>query len=322
MDYFSSVLISLTHFCDKHGPRIISVTQCSSISGNDRNNITVENQQSNNNAVINNDNSESNSGTQDSVHNTFNTIGGEELLVPNYPIDSYCESCLLQFPSISDLNNDNDPENHNVIRSMRTILNDHAFVTTQYSSIRFQKLNSIARKVFSEETMIYDCSPFIFYDDIRGLNLSMGFKLYDENARGNERRYCLILTIDQSSIEFSMNLLSQNWNFILLGFRKIINHIKELHQNVTYGSNNDNLSKNQLANNGNTLFISNYLRANKTKIAKNLVTLTNDNSIFIKLHKWNAYLISSLINTNHSISNINIDTLPNTNNTNNNHLIL
>ena len=247
------------------------------------------------------------------------------MLVPNYPIDSYCDSCLLWFPPIPDSIGSTDPENHDAIRSMRTILNGHAFVTTQYSSIRFQKLNSITRKVFSEETMIYDCSPFVFYDDTRGLNLSMGFKLYDENARGNERRYCLILTIDQPNIEFAMDLLSQNWNFILLGFKKIINYIKELHQIVIDRSNNDNLSKSKLSinsgnnnnnNNNNSIFISNYLRANKTKIAKNLITLTNDNSIFIKIHKWNAYLISSFINKNHFISSNGITS------TNNDNLIL
>lgn len=303
----SNTLISLTHFCDKHGPRIISVTQCSNIEDkNDNINITTK-------------------GPEPSIR------GGENLLVPNYPIDSYCDSCLLQFPTNSkahpvsspvDPNSDSGIDENDEIRSMRTILNDKAFVTTQYSSIRFQKLNSITRKVFSEETMIYDCSPFIFSDDIRGLNLSMGFKLYDENARGNERRYCLILTIDQSDIESAMNILSRNWNFILLGFKKIISYIIDLHQQVLNGINDSNDNINNLDNinhsspvsptisnnSHNTVsrlglssvdgspFMGNYLRANKTKIAKNLVELTNEDSIFVKLHKWNAYLLSSLIN--------------------------
>ncbi|CAL9737829.1 protein Lst7p [Monosporozyma servazzii] len=302
-----NALISLTHFCDKHGPRIISVTQCSNIDGNNDNiNIATN-------------------GNESSIQ------GGENLLVPNYPIDSYCDSCLLQFPtdpksqeisSPVDPNPDSATDVSSEIRSMRTILNSKAFVTTQYSSIRFQKLNSITRKVFSEETMIYDCSPFIFSDDIRGLNLSMGFKLYDENARGNERRYCLILTIDQSDIESAMNILSHNWNFILLGFKKIISYIIDLHQQVLVGMNDSNDNINNLdhmnhsssvsptisTNSHNTVsklglssmdgspFMGNYLRANKTKIAKNLVELTNENSIFVKLHKWNAYLLSSLIN--------------------------
>ncbi|KAK5779205.1 hypothetical protein RI543_003093 [Arxiozyma heterogenica] len=249
MDYFSTVLISLTHFCDKHGPRIICVTQCSN-SGITSNNNIDERQSDNVTFTSNNqDNDEDKSEIKsipNSVKDAFNVTGGEELLVPNYPIDSYCDSCLLWFPPNPASTDNSEPEINDAIRSMRSILNNHAFVTTQYSSIRFQKLNSITRKVFSEETMIYDCSPFVFYDDIRGLNLSMGFKLYDENARGNERRYCLILTIDQPNIEFAMDLLSQNWNFILLGFKKIINHIKELHQIAIDRSNREKLSKNKL----------------------------------------------------------------------------
>lgn len=288
----TSVLISLTHFCDKHGPRIISVTQCSNITNipNDLNNTD-----STNGPIIR---------------------GGEDLLVPNYPIDSYCESCLLQFPDNPTSSSPDESKGYTSddIKSMRSILGGKTYVTTQYSSIRFQKLNSITRKVFSEETMIYDSSPFIFYDENRGLNLSMGFKLYDENARGNERRYCLILTIDHFNIELAMNLLSQNWNFILLGFKKIINYIKQLHQNVLNGKNNhvNNINYlthfNEINSNGSTqngkmssndgnIFIGNYLRANKTKIAKNLIELTNDRDIFIKLHKWNSYLICSLINS-------------------------
>lgn len=311
-----SVLISLTHFCDKHGPRIICVTQCGS------------NQNSN----------DDDDNTNDFNPTNINSNIGDELLVPNYPIDSYCESCLLQFPSRSETipSNPDDKtdhrDNNDDIRSMRTILGENVFVTTQYSSIRFQKLNSITRKVFSEETMIYDSSPFIFYDDNRGLNLSMGFKLYDENARGNERRYCLILTIDQSNIEMAMNILSQNWNFVILGFKKIINYIKSLHSEVLNGISNNcdniyninnhghnhnpavmknnvnvkdisSISRLSLKSNDSGPFIGNYLRANKTKIAKNLIELTNNKSIFIKLHKWNAYLISSLIDCDKHYTN-------------------
>lgn len=235
-----NILISLTHFCDIHGPRVISVTQCGDTSDD-----------------------------------------GNELLVPNYPIDSYCDSCLLTFPQ-------------NDIRSMRTRANDCTYVTTQYSSIRYQILNSITKKVFSEETMTYDSLPSVFHDSARGLNLCMGFKLYDENARGNERRYCLIFTIDTDQIHQSMKILSHNWNFIQLGFQKMINHIKNFRMEalnaIRQERNKDNNKNSEFVS-----FMGNYLRANKSKIDKNLIELTNDKSLFIRIHKWNAYLINSLI---------------------------
>lgn len=232
------ILLSLAHFCDKHGPKIVLVTQ-----GGD---------------------------SQDPM--------GEDLLVPDYSTESYCESCLLHFPN----------ENSNGVRSMRSFLNNLSFVTTQYSATKYQLLIYIIRKAFSEESMIYDGSPLVFFDDVRGLNLVIGFKLYDENARGNERRYCFILTIDSRDQEKSMQLLANHWNFIIGSFNKMITYIKTKHAQ-------------KLANDKETTvnnpFIENYLKVNKSKTSTNLIELTGDDSLFIRIHKWNAFLTSSLLPT-------------------------
>lgn len=241
MEQMSSILISLTHFCDKHGPRVILVTQASS---------------------------------DDDM--------GEKLLVRDYPIDSYCESCLLHFPE----------EDSKGVRSMRTFVKGKTMVTTQYSAIRYQLLSSITKKSFSEEVMVYDSSPFVFYDDLRGLNLVMGFKLYDENARGNERRYSLTFTIDSRRHDISMDIISENWNFIISCFTKMIDYIKESHAKEIERQNSEGNGKNL---NTFTPFVGNYLRGNKSKVARNLIELTNDKSLFIRIHKWNSFLISSLI---------------------------
>ncbi|CCC66779.1 hypothetical protein NCAS_0A02210 [Naumovozyma castellii] len=234
----SSILISLAHFCDKHGPQVILVTQTSD------------------------------KGTL-----------GDELLLPDYPIDSYCESCLLHFP-----------DNETTIRSMRSILHERPYITTQYSAVRYQLLNAIIRRSFSEETMVYDSLPNVFHDNVSGVNLVMGFKLYDENARGNERRYCLILTIDDKDEMSSTKILSNNWNFITGGFLKMINYIKDSHAKELERKTTSDTDKN-----GFTPFMGNYLRGNKSKIARNLIELTNDKNIFIKIHKWNTYLLDALL---------------------------
>ncbi|CCD24728.1 Lst7p NDAI_0D04140 [Naumovozyma dairenensis CBS 421] len=233
-----NILISLAHFCDKHGPRILLVTQSSQ-----------------------------------------NGARSDDLLLPDYPIDSYCESCLLHFP-----------QGNETIRSMRSTLDEKCYVTTQYSSIRYQLMNSIIRRCFSEETMVYDNMPLVFYDQLRGLNLIMGFKLYDANARGNERRYCFILTIDSKDSDAAMKILSNNWNFIIGGFFKMINHINESHNKELKNQSNERDHTNGLSP-----LMSNYLRGNKSKLAKNLVELTNDKNIFLKMHKWNTYLLNMLI---------------------------
>lgn len=233
----ASMLISLSHFCDKHGPRILLVTQAA-----------------------------------------INGSTGDELLVPTYPTDSYCESCLLHFPKSS----------INDIRSLKSNIGSQCFVSTQYSSIRYQLLTLIIRRSFSEETMIYDGMPLVFYDDIRGLNLVMGFKLNDENARGNERRYCIIFTIDSRDHTSSMQLLSENWNFITGGFDRMMKYICNSHKQELERQNNVNDEKSNFNLLGKT-----YLRGNKVKVPRNLAELTHDELLFIRLHKWNSFLLNS-----------------------------
>lgn len=233
----ASMLISLAHFCDKHGPRVLIVTQAG-----------------------------------------FPGSTGDELLVPSYPTDSYCESCSLYFPSgLKD-----------GLRSMKSNIDDRCYVSTQYSSIRYQLLTLIIRRCFSEETMIYDGTPLVFYDDLRGLNLVIGFKLADENARGNERRYCMIFTIDSKDHESSMKLISQNWNFITNGFGKMISYIQSTHEQEL---KRQTTLKNEKCSFG--LMGGSYLRGNKIKIPRRLSDLASDNLLFVRIHRWNSFLLNS-----------------------------
>lgn len=235
------MLIALAHFCDKHGPRVLLVTQ---------------------------------SGTPGST--------GDELLVPTYPTDSYCKSCSLNFPDGTD----------NGVRSLKSNIGNKCFVSTQYSSIRYQLLTLIVRRCFSEETMIYDGRPLVFYDDLRGLNIVIGFKLGDENARGNERRYCFIFTIDSKEHNSSMKLLSEHWNFITDGFTKMIQYVKDSHSREFERQNKLNSETNNFK-----LMEGPYLRGNKAKMPKNLSELTNDSLLFVRIHRWNSFMLNSIMKT-------------------------
>lgn len=233
----ASMLISLAHFCDKHGPRVLVVTQA---------------------------------GLPGST--------GDELLVPSYPTDSYCESCSLHFPSGL----------KNGMRSMKSNISDRCYVSTQYSSIRYQLLTLITRRCFSEETMVYDGTPLVFYDDLRGLNLVVGFKLDDENARGNERRYCMIFTIHSKDHDSSMRLVSQNWNFITNGFGKMISYIRSAHEQELRRQFN---LRNEKCSSG--ILGGSYLRGNSVKVPRKLTDLTNDKLLFVRIHRWNSFLLNS-----------------------------
>lgn len=231
--------LSLTHFCDKHGPSVLMVTQLAS-----------------------------------SLENC------NELLLPEYPRDSYCSSCLLKFP---------DTNEH--ATSIRSTFDDFYSVSTQYSSVRYQLLSLIIKKTFSEENMSYDGSPFMFWDEHRGLNLAMGFKLEDVHARGNERRYCLILSLEKgesSGEKDAFNILAENWQFVIESFTKLISHIKIQSRGML-----DKLQTDFTQIMGGT-----YLRENKQKIPVSLADIVGDSLIFLKIHKWNTYILKRLASVN------------------------
>ncbi|KAH3903202.1 related to Protein LST7 [Saccharomycodes ludwigii] len=239
--------ITLAHFCDKHGPKVIQITQVA------RNNNDME-----------------------------------SLLLPDYPTDSYCDSCLIKFPEVKDKNVK--------LRSMKSKFEStgsdnhedtHLYISTQYSATRFQLLSSIIKKIFSEETMLYNESPLCFYDNERGLNISLGFKLQDGHSRGNERRYCLIFSITNTSQKLCSDIMNRHWDFILTAFNKEVSYIKELRKKVIDKQLNENRD-NPLISMGS------YLRGNSLKIPKNLTELTGDRLFFMKLHKWNTYMLSNI----------------------------
>ncbi|SCU81432.1 LANO_0B03070g1_1 [Lachancea nothofagi CBS 11611] len=231
-----NMLISLAHFCDKHGPRVLLGTQFA----------------------------------QD----------GDALLLPDYPTETFCDSCSMHFPS-------EDTSS----RSMRTHLNSMYYVSTNYPSVRYQLTSSVIRHMFSEETMSYDSTPFTFFDQAKGLNLVMGFKLPDTDARGDERRYALLLTIDSSDHASSMKILAKHWEFITSGFKKIIDYIKQRRETEV----RRNFAKNSSGDF--TPMGGGYLKGNKYKVPRNLSYLTNDDLLFVRLHKWNTFMLD-VLNTN------------------------
>lgn len=136
--------------------------------------------------------------------------------------------------------------------------------------------------------MTYDGSPLTFYDQSRGLNLVIGFKLQDNDARGDERRYGLILTIDSPDHASAMKLLSRHWEFVNYSFNKVIQYTKQQRE--------DELRRRQISESYGefTPMAGSYLRGNKLKIPRNLAYLTNDDLLFVRLHKWNTYMLDVL----------------------------
>ncbi|SCU78517.1 LADA_0A06018g1_1 [Lachancea dasiensis] len=228
----SDMVITLAHFCDKHGPRALLGTQCAE--------------------------------------------DGDALLLPDYPTEAFCASCSMHFPG-----------GDTCTRSMRTRLNSMDYVSTNYPAIRYQLLSTVIRHMFSEETMTYDCAPLTFFDQSKGLNLVMGFKLPDADARGDERRYAILLTIDSRDQVASMEILSKHWEFITNSFKRVIDHIKQKRE--TEVRRNAKNYSGQF-----TPMVGTYLKGNKSKVPQNLVQLTHDDLLFVRLHKWNTFMLHQL----------------------------
>ncbi|SCU78259.1 LAFA_0A05732g1_1 [Lachancea sp. 'fantastica'] len=228
-----NMILSLAHFCDKHGPRVLLGTQFAA--------------------------------------------DGESLFLPDYATETFCESCSMKFP-----NNDTSS------RSMRTRIRERDYVSTNYPAVRYQLVSSVIRHMFSEETMTYDSAPLSFFDESKGLNLVMGFKLPDTDARGDERRYAVLLTIDSPDHASSMKLLARHWEFTTYSFKKIIDYIKQRRKLEMKRSFAEHVPQ-EFTPMGGT-----YLKGNNYKIARNLTSLTNDDLLFVRVHRWNTYILDAL----------------------------
>ncbi|KAL6942217.1 hypothetical protein ACO0QE_003385 [Hanseniaspora vineae] len=243
----SHFFITLAHFCDIHGPRVIQVTQ---------------------------------------VARGAESL--EQLLLRDYPTDAYCESCQFQFPNV-DKQREKQHIPHDVdikLRSMESHINSVHYVSTQYSATRYLLLSSIIKKVFSEETMVYDESPLLFYDEERGFNVAVGFKLQDNFSRGNERRYCLIFSISDVNEVLSMNIVQRHLEFLLSSFGRMIQFVKTQRNQVLLQLQQDQQNP--------FMPTSSYLRSNTSKLPRSLSRLVEDEEFFVKLHKWNAYILTNI----------------------------
>ncbi|CCH41799.1 Folliculin [Wickerhamomyces ciferrii] len=191
----------------------------------------------------------------------------DQSTLPDFSKESYCKSCLLIYPKST------KGENVTTLRTEDTKTN-HAFVSTQYSAIKFRVLNSIVRKCLSEEATIYDSKPMFFGDENRGYSMTQSFKIKDLEARGSERRYSFIVNCDQE------HQVLENWDLIKDSILVMIEYLQKSSLKI------------ELENSKNHEI---YLRG-KVQHSKSLIEMLKDDELFLKLHLWNSKLLRKLIN--------------------------
>lgn len=170
-----------------------------------------------------------------------------------------CSSCQLILP-------DN-------VASLVTHSDSRVFISTAYPSSqrRYAALKKLMMKSLSVETVSDIAKPMFFGDAIYGYCLNKIFKIYDINARGQERKYGLMMVCDSESD------LLQNWDILTLYVCEFIDLIQ---QRVSH--TNEKLHK---LSGGSVVDNERYLRRSMAR-PKSLIELTGDNQIFVKFHLW------------------------------------
>ncbi|KAI3405131.1 hypothetical protein KGF56_002087 [Candida oxycetoniae] len=181
-----------------------------------------------------------------------------------------CSSCQLVLPQDA--------------LNLSSLSDSKSFVTTHYPSSqkRYAALTKFVMKSLSVETNLDLSKPMFFGDAIDGFCMNKIFKIYDINARGQERKYSLMVMSDSESH------LLENWDIISLYFVEVINSIQEKVHNI-----NEKIHQQNGLMNGNLVDNEKYLRRSMAR-PKSLVELTGDDQIFVKLHLWAIELLKDI----------------------------
>lgn len=223
-------IVSLSHFCELHGPSVIACTQ------------------------------------------TINDDRTDESLLASNSRSASCASCQLILPDAGAINLSS--------KSKGT----HSFVTTHYpsSQTRYSALTKLVMKSLSVETNLDLSKPMFFGDAINGFCMNKIFKLYDINARGQERKYSIMVVSDSESD------LLERWDIVSIYFSELISLIQQ-----KVSETNKRIHEHNMKSKENVLDNEKYLRRSITR-PKSLVELTGDDQIFLKLHLWAIELLKDV----------------------------
>lgn len=175
-----------------------------------------------------------------------------------------CSSCKLILP--------------NNATNIITESDNKIFLSTQYPSNQeqFTALMKLVMKSLSVETISDITKPLFIGDNGNGYTITKVFKVKDLNARGEERKYSLMVINDD---EYT---IIKNWEIISSYLDQIIESF-QLKVNSIHNRSQTSLNNNDI-----------YLRRSLVK-PKSLVELTEDDNTFVKLHLTAVELIKDIL---------------------------
>lgn len=183
----------------------------------------------------------------------------QEYLHTSVSTQGVCASCQLFLPDNA--------------ASLVTNSNSKSFISTAYPSSqrRYAALKKLMMKSLSVETVSDITKSMFFGDAVYGYCLNKIFKVYDINARGQERKYSMMMVCDSEAD------LLQNWDVLTLYMSEFIDLIQ---QRVSQTN-----EKSHKLNGGSVVDNEKYLRRSMAR-PKSLLELTHDDQIFVKYHLW------------------------------------
>ncbi|KAL7640006.1 UNVERIFIED_CONTAM: hypothetical protein RMT77_009420 [Armadillidium vulgare] len=192
-----NAILSLCHFCELHGPKIIFTTQ----SFRDPPSIS---------SIFISDELSPNKKNEEYAWK-YGRIDKEEPLKsqPSSLTDT-CSACR-SFPHNKAAIITNDDENHVSFVSSQFPLQDEVFTSLRQAGIR-----SLSCEVYSERE-----GPIYFGDHLRGHVISYTFFLKDTQARGFLRRYSFLVMMTDKMF------LLNSWAFFIKHIENIIKNVQE-----------------------------------------------------------------------------------------------
>ncbi|KAK3612240.1 hypothetical protein CHS0354_039522 [Potamilus streckersoni] len=265
-----NAIISLCHFCELHGPKILYCTQPLHPQERTTEAEDVQGEPSNNQSRR--VKTPTGSSLPSSEPHTPQTPTGPSSL-PNYNKNDHCEGCTsIHFGFVS-----HDEDAHvSYFSSQRPHHRD------VFSMIRQACIRSLSCEVCPGRE-----GPIFFGEEQDGYVISYTFYIKDNQARGLQRWYSIIVVM------MDKIYLLNSWPFLVPHLRTVIDHLqtkalKVYQEEQSKGPHRPNL--------GSSITPSNFMQLRSragNKPARSLVELTSDKNIFKILHSAFVWILKA-----------------------------
>lgn len=291
-------IVSVTHFCEVHGPSMIMCTQAVNNPDtlSDYYSPQLPEAQFCQSCIFQIPNPGKNADDV-SPSSSVTDLGktppseGSGSLINEPEFESSRTTLTLEDQISSLLNSTNDSKRQKrrpvTLKTQSSRNPNTFFVSTQFPTNTdvYSSLRQIIVKLFTAETNADSTKPVVFGNSKHGYSVALTFSLVDKTARGSERKYAIIVTSN-----WEIDLFS-NYTFILTNLNQMVRRILITGQQIQAkaAAPIEAISNNDF-----------YLRRSAgLPKAKSMTEILQDYKLFLKLHMWASLMLDALEDTKH-----------------------